>query len=276
MSGKKGSRIEAMKPGILVAPTEPAALKALGRVSLVAERWGSDVLIPSLRLGIQRKQVSDLVASLTDGRLTKEMLQMKRLVHRVLVVEGRFAWTADGEWVNGFTRFTRKQYWGALMSVQEMGVKVIQTSDINETVQAVEECIGWAKKKSHTSLEGRAKGGLVSKWGTREDKDWQMFLAQGFDGIGPTQARAIVEYFGGVPLQWTVTEKELQKVKGIGRERARGLMRALENGKGGKEDCLAIIEHEAEFFLKMSRTDAWRNHAQVLLDAARVLHGKGL
>lgn len=220
--GDKGEK----RRGITVAPTEPARLKVIGRVSLLPERFGTDVLVPSLRLGIQRKAISDFVSSLVGDRLAKELLQMKNLLHKFLVIEGRWAWNADGEWINGFQKFTVKQYRGALYSAQRMGVIVVETKDLLDTVREIEHIINWVEKKSHTSLETRPKT-LVSKWGTREDRDWCSFLMQGFDGIGVKQAKEIVKMFNGPPLKWTVTEKELQTVPGIGKERARRLMRAL-------------------------------------------------
>jgi len=67
---------------MLVAPTEPMTLKALGTVSLVPEDYGSDFLWASPvfgLVGVQRKEASDFVASVMDGRLDKELAQMKQL-----------------------------------------------------------------------------------------------------------------------------------------------------------------------------------------------------
>lgn len=212
--------------GILISPAEPPIVKTLGRVSLVAERWGADIFVPRLRLGIQRKEIGDFVASLTGDRLAKEVLQMRRLVHRVLVIEGRWVWNADGEWMRGFQRFTRTQYRGALMSLQAEGITVLRTDDVRDTVACVGEIVRWAEKKSHSSLSTRPKF-LMNKWGTRDDEDWATWLMQGFDGIGAKVAQEIVKTFGGAPLRWAVSEKELMKVAGVGKERARRLMRAL-------------------------------------------------
>ena len=218
-----------MSRGILVSPAEPPLIKTLGRSSAIPERFGSDVYVPSLRLGVQRKEVGDLVGSMGD-RLPKEIQQMKRLAHKVLIVEGRFSWNADGEWINGFKRFTLDQYRGLLLSLQHEGVKILTTNDMRDTVVAIREAIAWASKDSHTSLTGRAKF-ATSIWGTKDDEDFQCWLVQGFDGIGPKVARAIVKQFGGAPLTWRVTEKELQQVPGVGKERARRLMKALNNGE---------------------------------------------
>lgn len=222
-----------MTIGILVAPTEPTLLKQLGRSSSVPEKHGVDVLVPSLHLGVQRKQVNDLVASMSGDRLAKEMLQMKQLAVKALVIEGKFHWNADGEWMNGFQRFTLKQYRGLLYSVQRLGVMVVETRDLRDTCREIGHLIRWVSKTEHRSLETRPKH-LISKWGTRDDADFQMWLLQGLDGIGPKQAREIVKWYGRVPMLWDTTVDELMKVPGIGKGRAEKMLRALGQGVNGQ------------------------------------------
>lgn len=53
------------------------------------------------------------------------------------------------------------------------------------------------------------------------------YILTGFPGIGPERARAIVECFGTLPLRWTVDEKQLSRVEGIGKTTARKLISAL-------------------------------------------------
>ncbi|GAJ12504.1 unnamed protein product [marine sediment metagenome] len=60
----------------------------------------------------------------------------------------------------------------------------------------------------------------------REDS-LQEYILSGFPGIGPERARAIIECFGILPLRWTVDEKQLSRVEGIGKVTARKLISAL-------------------------------------------------
>lgn len=205
-------------------------IRALGRTSSVPERWGVDLLVPSLRLGVQRKEVSDFVASLTGDRLAKEVQQMRRLQYRVLVLEGRWAWNADGQWAQGYQRFTIDQLEGALLSLQMEGVMVLQSRDMRDTVRCIGHLVSWAGKESHTALSSRPKY-LMSQWGTRDNEDWQVWLVQGFERVGPKVAKAIVRTFGGAPLQWTVSETELRGVPGVGKVMARRLIGALADKK---------------------------------------------
>ena len=67
---------------MLISPTEPPELKALGKLSLLTEKHGADVLImPHASwegmLGVQRKELKDLLASMSDGRFGEQMMKLK-------------------------------------------------------------------------------------------------------------------------------------------------------------------------------------------------------
>lgn len=53
------------------------------------------------------------------------------------------------------------------------------------------------------------------------------YILTGFPGIGSERARAIIECFGTLPLRWTVDEKQLSRVEGIGKTTAKKLISAL-------------------------------------------------
>jgi DNA uptake protein ComE-like DNA-binding protein len=57
-----------------------------------------------------------------------------------------------------------------------------------------------------------------------------MHLLQGFKGIGPVQAAAIYDHFGGVPLVWTAGLLDLVEIPGIGTKRAEALIESVGGG----------------------------------------------
>lgn len=216
---------------MLIAPTEPPALRSLGKTSWRPERFGADVLFPAhgRLVAIQRKEIKDLLASLNDGRLQREIAQMKseHVGLAVLVVEGKPRWTLDGVLVgDGFGwQWNRSQHRGLMLSVQSEGVLVTTTEDLTETIEAVADVARWARKRDHTSLLRRPKP--KSSWGKAGTVEFERHLLQSFDGIGPKQADRIIERFGGVPMAWTVGVEELRAVPGIGPVRARRMVQAL-------------------------------------------------
>lgn len=215
---------------ILISSTEPSTIKTLGRSSQLPERFGVDILwgTETRLIGIQRKEMSDLLASVHGDRLYREVAQMKRLSHSILIIEGKPKWTRDGNLIgnNGYGyAWNRDQHWGLQLSMQAKGVWVLHTEDINQTVDAVKAVKRWMGKARHNSLDRRPKA--TGSWGKAGHRDFQRHLLQSFDGIGPVQAEAIVDKFGGVPMQWTTDEKGLMEVEGIGKTRAKRLMDAL-------------------------------------------------
>lgn len=211
---------------MLVSPTEPALIKGLGAVSSVCEEHGVDVLWATAEglVGVQRKEIRDLFASVRDGRLAREVAQMAGLSRAALVVEGRPRWTSDGLWC-GREPWSVEAYRSLLHSVADRGIYVARTDSIAETVEWVRSWHAWTLKHRHVALRRRPGPGWTA--GSRE---WQRWLLQSFDGVGPETADAIIEHFGGLPLRWTVSEEELRQVKGVGPRRARRLMEALGGG----------------------------------------------
>ena len=57
---------------LIVAPTEPLQLRAIAdRVHMLPESYGCDVLVfaGGLKIGVQRKELRDMLASLDDGSI---------------------------------------------------------------------------------------------------------------------------------------------------------------------------------------------------------------
>lgn len=215
---------------MLVAPTEPRTIKTLGKSSSLPEKYGADILVPvsGSFLGIQRKEISDLVASVQDGRLSKEISQLQQVGRAVLIVEGRLKWSTEGvllgrDYGMPWTRTTHRNL---LYSVQARGVWVESTDDANDTVACILNLHDYLRKPKHMGLMKRP--GPVSPWGKAVNQDWAAHLLQGFEGVGPETAKNIIEHFGGrVPLEWRCDEAALKEVPGIGPKRAKQLMEAL-------------------------------------------------
>lgn len=216
---------------MLISPTEPEKIKALGETSGLPERFGCDVLITagSKLTGVQRKQFpEDFLASRADGRVAAQLAKMGPLDRRLLILEGFGSWTTDGVLISQ-RQFTRKQMFGVCYSyAYEYGVEVLRVRDMAETAEALQELEAWAGKDKHTSLVQRP-GPPADAWNQRKAEAWAVHLLQGFPGIGPGLARKIYEHFGRVPLRWIVeTAKDLQAVPGIGKGKAEALWRLLE------------------------------------------------
>jgi ERCC4-type nuclease len=220
---------------LLVAPTEPEELRAIGVTSLIPERFGVDVMFGSTLglIGIQRKTVTDFLASLHDGRLQKELFQMQRLCVRVFILEGLLKWTEDrlGLLVGvNQIRWSRAQHLSVLWSIQSRGIWVTQTDSLRDTVDTIWELRRWAGKTKHDSLLHRpGPASSPGVWGKPDCRDYAIWVLQGFDGIGPELAGRIFDHCDGLPLRWTLDAKEMQEIRGIGAGKAGALMEMLDS-----------------------------------------------
>lgn len=227
--------------GVLISPAEPRVVyEALHRAlpavisSSLPEQRGVDFLWRARDhwWGVQRKELADLMSSMADGRLSKEIGQMSEVAEPKLIIERHPRWTTDGELTDSWgQRFTRTQWVGMLASLQHLGVGVIQTASITETVEAVVALVKWSKQPSHTSLLRRPTPS--GSWGSATSREWGLHLLQGFPGVGAGVAGTIFDHFGRVPLQWTTTRDELETIQGIGPKRAEQLMDALRDETNG-------------------------------------------
>lgn len=216
----------------MVAPTEPPALKKLGRVSSMPERYGVDFLwvARDLMHGAQRKTVSDLIASVEGAggdRLERELGQMQGLETRVLIVEGDVAFTTEGVMQGRFggKPWTSARWYGLLLGIQRRGCMVLTTKSTDGTARLLPVLEGWTSKERHGSTRGRP--GPVSVWGRPDNRDWQIHLLTSLPGVGVELAERILAKFGRVPLRLDATRDELLEVEGIGPKKVDGILRCL-------------------------------------------------
>ena len=218
---------------MLISQTEPPELRLLGRPSRRTEYFGLDVLARagSRWVGFQRKTMNDLIASLHDGRMSMERAQWRRLLDLdgviVLIVEGRVSWSNEGVLMNNSGKpFTRSQYRRFCHSVMRQGVAVTPTDSLSDTIEVIRDLVDYhARPRTGSHRSGRPSP--EGKWGRATSRDWSVHLLTSFPDIGPTTAEAILEAFGGPPLQWTVTREELLAVPGVGPKRVESLWKAL-------------------------------------------------
>lgn len=211
---------------MFVAPSEPKSLQGLGTYSPLPESLGCDFLIPCPigLVGVQRKEIHDLIASRADGRLARELAQMKQLDVAVLLVEGRLKWTGDGILSSSRAVWTRDQHLGLLFSIQSSGVWVNSSDSLTESREYLSRLEKWFSKEKHAGIMTRPKP--QTQWGHRNDRDFGIHIIQSFDGIGPGVAGAIFDKYG-VPLKWTISQEDLMSVDGVGKKRAQKLWGCL-------------------------------------------------
>lgn len=227
-----------MTDPLYIAPTEPWELKELGISTLLPEEYGVDIYWESImgKCGIQRKRFpDDFLASVFDGRLNREYVQMKGLDLAILLLEGKGHWTTEGRLirpVNGKRwAWTEAQHRSYLASVQLRGIQVHTSHSLRDTAAFIDTMRMWSDKTHHHGLETRpGPKGSGGYWGDVKVRDEQIHVLKGFQGIGPKQANAILDTVG-FPLMLSVSEEELLSVPRIGKGKIANMKRVINGGK---------------------------------------------
>lgn len=219
---------------MLISPAEPRELRQLGNTSAAPEKHGADFIWYTKHVGmvgVQRKEINDLLASLADDRLAREIPLLQRLDIAMVLIEGRIEWTNDGFLLGVTSSFTKAQYLGILWSLQSSGLWIGCTTSQTETIQYLSLFYRWTMKERHTGLLRRTAKVAHDEYGQRTERAWQIHTMQSFPGIGYERAKSVVDHFGGLPLQWT---GRLDEVAGIGKQTARRLEMLLTQREAGQ------------------------------------------
>jgi ERCC4-type nuclease len=223
---------------IYIAGTEPADLRALGSVRALPERFGCDVLWRARGAwwGVQRKELSDFLASVSDGRLGKELGQMADVRASggttVLVIEGTPRFTTEGAFIgDGWggigNRLTLPMWRKMLMSVMETGCGVMPARNLRETIELVLTMWKWSGEV-HTLAGTRPKQVKGDSWGGKDNEHYGNWFLQGIPGVGADKAAAIIRHFGYVPVKLDVDWEEIGKVEGIGPKTIQAMRKVLQ------------------------------------------------
>lgn len=221
-------------PEFLIAPTERPPISDLGRTSSLPETLGSDILWEGGKglVGVQRKTVMDLVASVRDGRLGKELQQMQSLAARFLIVEGQMNFSSDGQLMTQHTKWSIQQQRGVELTVQQYGIFILYTMNPLGTCSLVEYLYHWTFDPAN--YDPHAVTSLVSRsnppkngWGNVDDKAYAVHFLSGIPHVGPVLAARIYEHYKTLPVAWMTTKEELMKVPGLGRQTANAMWRSM-------------------------------------------------
>lgn len=231
---------------VLISSTESATFRALGRSTTRPEDFGVDAMWCARRqtFGVQRKALKDLIASVDDGRLAKEALQMASLDHAFLILEtgergGGAPREMPGGQLAGLGKFGRPwtgpQLRGVLYGLSVRGIHVLTTRDEAETISRVVELEAWSRKARHESAKGRGSV-PADVFGKRGNREYGVWLMCALPGVGVETAGKIWDRFGGVPVRMAegVGLEELMSVPGVGRVTASRVLAVFGDGQREK------------------------------------------
>lgn len=225
---------------IFHSPTEPAIItkrlqREAGEVEVqssgIPEDKGVDFLWRGNGQwwGIQRKELHDYLASLQDGRLTKEIAQMTdSLSLPIVVIEGRMKWAGENLILKNAWKmkaWTRQAMTGRELTLMSRGIHVMHTDDFIGTVKVITNAYRWSQHASHETATSRPKP--YGHWGSIRNRDFQIHMLTSLPGIAKKTAETILDTIG-FPLTIGVTVDELCEIPGIGKQTATKIVKVFQ------------------------------------------------
>lgn len=191
-------------------------VKHLHQLGVQVELRALDIgdFVLSDRVCVERKQCSDFIDSMLDGRLFEQLRALGAYPKPLLILEGETLW--------GHRSVSPEAIMGAVGSiVVDHGIPMVQTKDAEETARLL--C---AVAKREQGIAGR-KMALRTGKSNMSDEERIRFILAGFPGVDQSRADALLAHFGTLHHVFEAHEEELATVEGIGPKTAREIRRVL-------------------------------------------------
>ena len=177
---------------------------------------GAGLTFTTLKLGdyrvgrvlvVERKSAWDFWKSIFDGRLFRQAVQLARLTPRPLnLVEGQGP------------NLTDPRVRGALVTVAAViGVPILFSRDPADSARWILTAARQFAARQEFSV---ARPG----WRPKGKRARQIFILQGFPGIGPIRASRLLDRFGSIRGVLAADEKSFLEVVGMGPKTARAFV----------------------------------------------------
>lgn len=208
----------------------PTLLEDMG-VRVVYDILETGDYLLSNKVAVERKTVSDLIASIFDGRLFKQVNALKQAYEKpILLIEGD---------LTDIERLTNrpKAVIGALTAIAiGFELPVLYAGDKRQTA----EYIYTIASRLHRRGESRQPI-TPPKAGRIFDERIRVLVA--LPGVGPILAERLLKMFGSLRNIFDASITELMKVKGLTRDKAEAIYtfvnsRYMETEKTGKQTRL--------------------------------------
>ena len=222
----------------LVGRLQPACLKRLEYGDFAFKGKGPQGR--SLRVGIERKTVTDLIQSMCTGRLSGHQLPGLLDTYDVvyLLVEGRWRSNPRTGYLEIRKRtwervvygrpFTGNEIYNYLNTLEMVcGFHLFRSESITQSARWTQATYNWWTKKgfdehrSHISIKRPYIGSALSKPSTLK------LVASCLPGIGLDRAEAVSKHFGSIFEMAMADKKEWAEVEGIGKVTAEKVVSAI-------------------------------------------------
>ena len=174
-------------------------------------KLGAEIEFMNLKVGdylvngfaIERKTISDFISSMINGRLVKQIEELKQYEDKLLIIEGiENQELYNDEETNGTHPNSIR---GFLLSITlKHKIPVIYSKNSKDTAKFIFVLL--KRKEKETRLNVRKK--------TLNKKEQLQIIIEGFPGIGPKAAKKLLEKFKTIKNIINASQEELKEVLG--------------------------------------------------------------
>ncbi len=154
-------------------------------------------------VAIERKTVSDFISSMINKRLLRQLEELQQYPKKILIIEGieeEELYNDNSEGINA------NAIRGFLLSITlKHNIPIIFTKSSEDTAKFL---LVIAKKK------GNLENGLNAKKKTLSKKEQMQLIIEGFQGIGPKNAKKLLEHFGTLKKIFEAPLEDIEKIIG--------------------------------------------------------------
>ena len=193
----------------------PELLKEMGIKVKYKQLSIGDYILPG-EIIIERKTVKDFISSILDRRLFKQAKNLLKYRTPIFIVEGK-------EDLFSITNVHPNAIRGAIISlILDYKIPIINTRNESETAFVIYTILQRLKKDRKEII-------LRDLQKPKNDEQIKEYVVSALPGVGLTLARRILDKFKTLERIFSLTEKELMKVEGIGREKAKRIISVMKS-----------------------------------------------
>jgi ERCC4-type nuclease len=204
---------------IVITTNEPPNIKRLfeDRVEIPLD---FDMLLYTKRgpIPIERKAVpSDLLSSVQDGRLTREIRAMKKVSERfIILLHGKMSFDKDGNLLGNYGRnWTRQAISNLIRTLEHVDGAFIETArDDNDLIKIVTEIQVYFDKEKHLSTHIRPR--IDTDWFVPSSHEQVAYFYQGIPRLSTVRARDLALKFPDPEDLFKASIKDIRSIHGFG------------------------------------------------------------
>ena len=169
----------------------------------------------SSRIGVERKTVDDFLDSLMNGKLFRQLQNLRDSYARpILVVEGEDLFTKRN--------ISHHAIYGSFISILvDFGIPIISTKNARETADLLYIATKREQRQDKKSVALRGEKPSPSQ------RQRQQYILEGLPNVSSVLAQRLLDHFGSIRALMNATEKDLMQVQGVGKAIAQGIIEII-------------------------------------------------